>query len=74
MLVYVVKKTGLVSLALPSKIAGSYWVKDYKDNGDTRELINIKEQDGKWVANSNKRVGIVLGGKKIDSLILQNYQ
>ena len=74
MLVYVVKKTGLISLTLPSKISGSYWIKDYKDNGDIRELINIKEQNGKWVANSNKKVSIVLGGKKADSLILQDYQ
>ena len=65
MLVYVVKKTGLISLTLPSKISGSYWIKDYKDNGDIRELINIKEQNGKWIASSNKKVSIVLSGKKV---------
>lgn len=74
MLVYVVKKTGLVSLNLPSRVYGSYWVRDFKDNGDVRDLINIKERDGKWVANSNKKVSIVIGGKEVEEVSLQDYQ
>ena len=73
MFVYVIKKTGLISLSLPSKISGSYWIKDYKDSGKVRELVNIREQDGKWVVNSNKKISIVIGGKKVESVVLQNY-
>ena len=74
MLIYIIKKSGLEIFTLPSKISGSYWIKETKDNGKYRDLINIKEQDGRWLATSNKKVQIIVSGKKIDSCYIGEYQ
>ena len=74
MLIYIIKKSGLEIFTLPSKISGSYWIKETKDNGKDRDLINIKEQDGRWLATSNKKVQIIVSGKKIDSCYIGEYQ
>lgn len=74
MIIYVIHQQKLFSLTLPSRINGSYPLCDIDDNGKERMLINISEENGKWVAYSNKNTKIWKDEKKLDSIILENYQ
>ena len=73
MLVYVIQKRRLFTLTLPLKINGSYSVTDIDENNKERMLINIVEQNGKWVAFSNKHVKIYKENEALESVILENY-
>ena len=73
MIVYVIHTQHLFSLTLPLKISGSYTLSDI-DNNKERMLINISEENGKWVAYSNKHVQIWQDKQAMDSVILDNYQ
>lgn len=74
MLIYIIKKNKLETFTLPQKVIGSYWLKDTKSNGKERELINIKEVNGQWIAKSNRKAYIAINGKKYDSVYLKEYQ
>ncbi len=74
MLVYVIKEKQLLSYPLPSKVYGSYFIDDVDEQGEVTHLISIKEQEGKWVAISNKEVKIVSGKQTLSSLVLEDYQ
>lgn len=73
MIVYVIHQQQLFSLTLPINISGSYTLSDI-DNNKERNLINIVEDSGKWVAYSNKHVKIWKDNKAIDSIVLEDYQ
>ncbi len=74
MLVYIINKGKLTSFTLPSKIYGSYFIKDEDEFGNERDLINIKEENGRWVAYSNKTVKVLLNNEVVRSAPLINYQ
>ena len=74
MIIYVIHHQQLFSMTLPLKISGSYTLTDIDNNNKERNLINISEQNGKWVAFSNKHVKIWHDKKAIDSIVLENYQ
>ena len=73
MIIYVIHEQKLFNMTLPLKINGSYPLTDIFNNKE-RNLINIVEENGNWVAYSNKHVKIWQDKKQLDSVILQNYQ
>ena len=74
MIVYVIHPKRLFSLTLPKKISGSYTLNDIDNNHKERMLINIQEENEKWVAYSNKHVKIWQDKKIVDKITLENYQ
>lgn len=74
MIIYIIHQQRLFSLTLPLRISGSYPVSDIDGNGKERMLINISEENGNWVAYSNKNTKIWQDEKMLDSVILENYQ
>ena len=74
MIIYVIHHQQLFSMTLPLKISGSYTLTDIDNSNKERNLVNISEQNGKWVAFSNKHVKIWHDKKAIDSIVLENYQ
>ena len=73
MIVYVIDKSRLISFTLPLKVYGSYWVTDIDDDNQEKKIINIQEEDGKWVAFSNKSVSIVVDDKTVSKIVLEPY-
>ena len=73
MIIYVIHEQKLFNMTLPLKINGSYSLTDIFNNKE-RNLINIVEENGNWVAYSNKHVKIWQDKKQLGSVILQNYQ
>ena len=73
MIVYVIHEQQLFSMTLPLKVSGSYTLSDI-DNNKERNLINISEENGKWVAFSNKHVKIWYDKKSLEKIPLENYQ
>ncbi|MDD5827095.1 MAG: FHA domain-containing protein, partial [Bacilli bacterium] len=74
MIIYVIHQQQLFSMTLPLNISGSYTLTDIDNNNKERNLINISEQNGKWVAVSNKHVKIWHDKKALDSIVLESYQ
>ena len=52
MIVYIIDKSKLISFVLPQKIYGSYWISDIDDDNQENKIINIQEENGRWVAYS----------------------
>lgn len=73
MIVYVIDKSRLISFTLPQRIYGSYWITDIDDDNQEKKIINIQEEDGKWVAYSNKSVNIINNNQSINKIILEPY-
>lgn len=73
MIVYIIDKSKLISFVLPQKIYGSYWISDIDDDNQENKIINIQEENGRWVAYSNKSVSIVNNNQIINKIILENY-
>ena len=70
MFVYIISKQKLISFTLPSKINGSYFIKD-----ESKNIINISESNGKWLATSNRNYKIMSNDdKELKSAYLANYQ
>ncbi len=74
MIVYVIDKQKLISYTLPSRISGSYWIMDVDEYNQEKNIINIAEESGKWVAYSNKNVGIIINDQAIDKVILEEHK
>lgn len=74
MIIYVIHAHRLFSLTLPLKVSGSYTLNDIDETNKVRMLVNISEENGKWVAYSNKHVKIWQEKKVMESVILENYQ
>ena len=73
MIVYVLHEKRIFSQTLPKSISGSYNITDIKNN-KTRMLINIQEENGNWVAKSNKHVRIWQENRETEQVVLENYQ
>ncbi|MCI6265962.1 MAG: type VII secretion protein EssC [Erysipelotrichaceae bacterium] len=74
MIIYVIHHDRLFILTLPKNINGSYTVTDLDNNRKDRTLIHVSEENGKWVAYSNKHVKIWQNQKVFEKIILENYQ
>lgn len=72
-IVRLIKKTKIYNFTLPTKIAGNYWITDNDYLGNTRNLINVEEENGKWKIKSDFETKIMSGEKEIESAYLKEY-
>lgn len=72
MIVSLIKSNQIFNLTLPQKVKGQYWITDYDELGNKRQLISIEAIDGSWTIKSNKKA-VVLDSEKrvINSTILK---
>ena len=68
MKVKLIGKTQIVSLTLPQRVFGNYWItNENKDN-----LINIEAVNDKWIIKSNDDVKIIGDNSYLESLALES--
>ena len=58
---------------LPAEVVGNFWITDFDEEGNTRNLINIEADDGKWMLRSNDDVYCIVNGKRALAIMLKNY-
>ena len=73
MIVRLIKKSKIYNFNLPNVIDGNYWITDTDYLGNTRNLINVEESNGKWKIKSDFETKIMAGSKEIDSAYLSDY-
>jgi len=72
-IVRLIKKTKIYNFTLPNKISGNYWITDNDYLGNTRNLINVEECDGKWKIKSDFETKIMSGDRELESAFLSDY-
>ncbi len=73
MIVRLIKKRKIYNFELPTKVAGNYWITDNDYLGNSRNLINVEEENGEWKIKSDFETKIMAGDKEIESAILKDY-
>ncbi len=73
MIVRLIKKKKIFNFVLPTKISGNYWITDNDYLGNTRNLINVEEDNGKWKIKSDFETKIMSGENEVESAILREY-
>lgn len=73
MIVRLIKKSKIINFNLPTTISGNYWITDTDYLGNTRNLINVEESDGKWKIKSDFETKIMAGSREIESAFLSDY-
>lgn len=73
MIVRLIKKTKIYNFVLPTKVSGNYWITDNDYLGNTRNLINVEEDNGKWKIKSDFETKIMSGENEVESAILRDY-
>lgn len=57
MIVTMLGKGRYISLTLPEKVAGKYWLTDHENKN--KELISVEATNGDWILKSNRKYSIV---------------
>lgn len=73
MIVRLIKKKRIFNFVLPTKVAGNYWITDNDYLGNTRNLINVEEENGEWKIKSDFETKIMSGDQEVESAILKDY-
>ena len=73
MIVRLIKKKRIYNFSLPTKVEGNYWITDNDYLGNTRNLINVEEYNGRWKIKSDFETKIMSGKEEVDSAILVDY-
>ena len=74
MKIYILQRYRMYTFLLPKVIAGNYIITDYDERNEKRSLLNVEEENGRWVMKSNNDISILDNGKIIDKVELQVYQ
>ena len=72
-IVRLIKKKKIYNFNLPTIISGNYWITDTDFLGNSRNLINVEEENGKWKIKSDFETKIMSGQEEIESAYLENY-
>ena len=70
MQVVVVKKESLYKYPFPNQLISTYWIKDYDEFGNERDLISIEQNNNSWVMISNDKCRIIDNNKEEKSVAL----
>lgn len=73
MIVRLIKRTKIYNFHLPTIVSGNYWITDLDNSGNSRNLINIEEDNGYWRLYSNFEAKIIVNNSELDSIILKEY-
>ena len=70
MQVVVVKKESLYKYPFPNQLISTYWIKDYDEFGNERDLISIEQHNNSWVMVSNDKCTIIDNNNEEKSVVL----
>ena len=70
MQVVVVKKENLYKYPFPNEYISTYWIKDYDDFGNERDLLAIEKVNDTWMLLSNEKCKIIDNNEEVDSASL----
>ena len=73
MKVLLIKNNRLYSYMLPREIKDNFWITDIDSFDNTRNLINVVEENGKWVLVSNYDTHIIDATTKYEKCPLYEY-
>lgn len=73
MIVRLIKKKQIFNFVLPTTVSGNYWITDHDYLGNSRNLINVEEDNGEWRIKSDFETKIMSGDQEIESAILKDY-
>ena len=73
MIVRLIKKSKIYNFTLPTEVSGNYWITDNDYLGNTRNLINVEEYNGKWKIKSDFETKIMSGEEEVESAILKEH-
>lgn len=62
MILYLIKQERYYNMLLPERVKGQYWLKDFDEKGNERNLLSIEAMGSDWVIQSNQRA-VILNGK-----------
>ncbi len=65
MIISLIKNSQIFNLTLPQKIKGQYWLTDFDQNGNRRQLFSVEAIDGEWVVKSNKVISLLNTENKV---------
>ncbi len=65
MVLYLIKQERYYRMLLPDRVKGQYWVKDFDEKGNERNLLSIEAVGSEWIIKSNRRAAIVDGRNAI---------
>lgn len=68
-----ITKEKIVSLNLPQRVWGNYWITDSDEEDQGQNIINIKAHEGKWEMTSNSESSIIYNNVGTPSVILDYY-
>ena len=73
MRVALIKSDRIRTINIPDNPSGNFWITDYDENGKEVNIVNIKEDSGKWNLLSNNEFLCVLNNSYVDHLELNYY-
>lgn len=59
MILYLIKQERYYSMLLPERVKGQYWLKDFDEKGNERNLLSIEAMVNDWMIQSNHRAVIL---------------
>lgn len=65
MILYLIKQERYYNMLLPERVKGQYWLKDFDERGNERNLLSIEAMGSDWVIQSNQRAVILNGQNAI---------
>ena len=73
MIVRLIKRTKIYNFKVPETITGNYYITDIDGLGNSRNLVNVEENDGVFYLKSTFDTKIVVNNKEIDSVVLKEH-
>ena len=68
MQIVVVKKENLYKYPFPKEFINDYWIKDFDEFGNERDLIQIQKTDKKWILVSNDNCKILDNNQELNNI------
>lgn len=72
MIVTLIEKERIFSMTLPDKVKGRFWITDYDESGEKRNLISVEADKGSWMLKNSISAVISNTQKQtLDGIILE---
>jgi len=70
MQIVVVKKENLYKYPFPNEFVNSYWIQDYDEYGNERDLISLEKSGPNWILISNDDCKIIENNEEVSKLTI----
>ncbi len=71
MVINYIRNNQMYSITLPEKVKGQFWIKNFEESANSKDLVSIEAKENKWIIKSNKKVVILDSNNNyVESVIL----